>query len=293
MLKHRNFLRAWHAKQYDGRPRKNPFFPDRESIPRFKVLVFMIGGGALLVGGISLFIFAPIMSVQAVTIQGLTTIAPSEVEQVVHEQRAKRRWFIAPQNNAYLLDKEAIAMTLEQRFQFESLSVERKGREVIISAKERILEVALQSGGKTFFLGIDGTLVREASPEESRALDVRLGKITLGEGESLPHLQPTMPILIDLSASEHPVLSSDRVHDVLDLNERLLARNITPSTYTFTNFNEPWTRVQSTQSYAILIDITQNLTTQLELLDVILHQTTDPIPYEYIDVRFGDHVYVK
>lgn len=293
MLKQRNFLRAWHAKQYDGRPRKNPLFPDRESLPRMKVAIFVVASCVCVIGGFIGLIFAPFLTIQTIEIRGLTTLPAPEIETIINVQRGERRWLFAPQNNVFIFDQKDLVQHLMSVYQFEELSVEREGRVLVIHAKERILEIALKSGAKTYFLGVDGALIRETSLEEYKALDVRLGLTTPTEGEVLLQLQPTMPIIIDQSAQEPPAVSQDRIEALLALNERLLQQNITPVTYTFTNMNEHWTRVQTAQGYAILIDVTAKIASQLATLDVILNEAGSPVPYEYVDVRFGDHVYVK
>lgn len=282
----------WHARH--GAELRNPLFPHKDlpakqKIARILALAF-VGGAAIL----ALLIYGPVLGIAGVRIEGLMTIAAADVESLVTEQRGTRRLLILPQNNVVVFDTAKLASTLHQSYALETVDVARDGRLIVITAKEKVLHVAVRDARRTFFVGRDGNVIREATAEESKAVDVRLGLAQPQDGETLPVFQPGMPVIRvpDVADGQPVIMAAERVETVIHLVERLFAMRIKPLLMTFARNEDPWITVRTEAGYDVLVDITEPLEGQLQSLKAVL-DNGEGVSYEYIDVRFGEHIFVK
>lgn len=294
MLKHRNFLHKWHAKNAEGNPLRNPLFPHRACSTRRK-LITVIGAGTLFIGGLfALVMLLPFFQVSGVVIEGLTSISRDDVTHAVDERLSSKSLFVLPGRHRLLIDEDDIARILSEQFLFKSVNVTYDGKTMVIFVEERVLEIALRSADKTYFLTLEGAISREASVEESLALDVRLGKTAAPEGVTLPSLQPTMPIiqLGQLDVTETLGLDRRIVSGVIAVDEGLRAIDVLPISHEVIRLSDRWITTHTQAGYDVMIDVTKDIADQLETLKTILG-SRDDARYEYIDVRFGEHVFVK
>ncbi len=292
MLKQRNFFRVWHDRRGGGL--KNPLFPDKHGSALHR-LVWTLGVGTFaLLAVFSLAVYGPLLRITDVRIDGLTTIAPAEIEALVAAQREKRRFFVFPQNTTFMFNAFALEKTLTTTYAFDKIHVDTEGRTLVVAVKESVSYVALRAGGRTYFAGRDGAIIREASEGEVRAIDVRLGLAIPAEGETLPVLQPGMPIIAITALVEgsEPTLTAQKVQGVLTLVEQLFVMRITPKLVTFARVEDQWVSVSTEAGYEILVDVTESIDPQMISLSTVLDNTNSAV-YDYIDVRFGEHVFVK
>jgi hypothetical protein len=133
--------------------------------------------------------------------------------------------------------------------------------------------------------------IRDATAEESHAIDVLIGSAEQKEGEVLTPLQSEMPVILDTQNDAEPKLTTASTIAIIALEKNLIAMGITPKTYSIDGLAAPWTKVDTSQ-YDIYFDLTRSIDDQIRMLAATLSQNT-VTPSQYVDVRFGAYVYVK
>ena len=137
-MKRRDFTRSF-GKSYDGPRLRNPLFAVREISKPTKYAVLTCGV-VLLLGIPALFVYAPFMRYSDIRVQGLTTIAVSDVTTAVHSVTDKRKWFVLPGAHIILLKTDAIVDVLDTQFHFATLSLHREGRTLVVEARANALQ---------------------------------------------------------------------------------------------------------------------------------------------------------
>ena len=80
----------------------------------------------------------------------------------------------------------------------------------------------------------------------------------------------------------------------ITLDEALRNRLIEPIVYQLDVNQTSWTRVKTTQGIDLLFDGLEDIEAQLAVLDIVLDEYQQSLSEsEYIDLRFGNRVYVK
>lgn len=292
LKKQRDFLRIRHAKEHIDGVRKNPFFfrtPPKRWI--------MIGAGALIMTAVIAaavgITYLPPFRLTSVSISGTTVLNPEEIRKNIDDSIANYGYPLIAKNNAYLIRTSIIEQRLMQSFALESVNIQRNGTTLEASVKEKIMTIVLRTKEKTIFLGLDGVYVRDATAEESRAIDVRIGTASATEGEVFVPLQSDMPIILNTKNDPATSLSVESVRTVLDIASLLKSRGVTVQTFTFDGATTPFTRVDTDQSYDLFFDLHRSPTDQIAALAAILDRQEFSVPSEYIDLRFGAYVYMK
>ncbi len=290
--KQRNFLRIRHAKEYLDGVRKNPFF--LKASPKSWL---MIGAGALLMAGIITatvaFSYLPMFRLTSITITGTNIIDPVALQENIEEQIVKSRYPLLAQNNAYLMRTSAIEYRLMNNFALDSVQVRREGTTLVVVVKEKIMTIALRTKEKTLFLGLDGAYVRDATAEESRAIDVRIGTAVANDGEAVRPIQSEMPVVLDTQNDPATSLPQDSVNHLLDISTQLNSQGVLVKTFTFDGATALFTRVDTNEAYDLYFDLNHSVSDQMTALNAILAEPGFLPPSEYIDLRFGAYVYMK
>lgn len=292
LTKQRNFLRLRHAKEHHEGVRKNPLFL---KVPPKKWLVLsgIILGISLLIGGSIGATYLPWFVLEGVTVTGTTTLDPNTISSDVLSNLSAVGYPLFAKDNVFLIRKDAVMNNLLTHFSLESVTVKREGKRLTIAVKEKVMTVALRTKEKTMFLNLDGSFARDATPEESHAIDVRLGAIAPAENEVLAPLQPNMPIIIDTQTDPATTLPLETVTHILAIVSTLETHAVMVKTFSIDGANALFTRVDTTQPFDLFFDLNTPISTQIDTLTTIQSKPNTPKPTEYIDLRFGAYVYVK
>lgn len=293
MMQHRNFTRVAHAKSYAGGRLRNPFF-DHEP-RRVNPWLLLIGVSVLSLSLLATFLYAPFLQYNQLEIAGLTTLSANEVESTANEVLNHNRWLIVPGRQLFLMNSAQLIKKLNTKFNFANITLHRTGRRLSINAVERITQVTWLTGDKAYLLDLSGLAVAEASP--ALLAEVIARKDGAASIPVAPGVQPTMPIIINSKAEEvvlgQVILDVTRLTNILILDSALRERGLLPHSYVFDNAAQPWLTVR-TEAITLLIDVTQNVTEAMNMLDTYRAQgDTSFTTLKYIDLRFGNHLYIQ
>lgn len=293
-MKRRDFTRAF-GRTYDGPRLRNPFFAARTASKAVKYLVLV----AVLAGIVGLplvLVYAPFMRYETVQVHGLTTRNPDDVTATVNDVLSHPRALVIPGKNIFFANTNAVADKLNEQFHFEQLAIQREGRTLVVTAQERITEIAWTIAGKTYFVDLAGVAARDATPEALATIAAR--RANAAEVPYAPGVQPTMPIIDVRTGNEvtlgSTVISADRLAHILATDSGLRVRGLLPLVYTIDTSATPWLTVTVANGPSLLFDITIAPESALTMYDAFADDRNGDLSgLLYIDLRFGNHVYSK
>ncbi len=293
-MKRRDFTRSF-GRAYDGPRMRNPFFAAPVVSKAVKYLVMTAIGGVI-VGVPLVLVYAPFMQYDTVQVNGLTTLSIDEVTAMVNTDLNHRRMLVIPGSHLFFANTETIAENLDTQFHFETLTLRREGRALVIDTQERITEIAWTVADKTYFVDLMGIAAREATPEALVMIAAR--RAHSAEIPIAPGVQPVMPI-VDIREGDEVVLGTvvipvERLANILALDRELRARSFSPITYTLDASDTPWLTVSLLEQPSLLVDVTTSPDNPLAMLDAFSRDRNGDLSVLlYIDLRFGNHVYSK
>lgn len=290
LKKQRNFLRLRHAKAHDDGTLKNPLFckPTQSKwLTAATILLAAIGVITAIIG----VTYIPFLSVTSINLTGTAILSTDEMVQTAWSAVDAVPLPLANKRSILFSPTQRVRNALESHFALETLTVTRSGQNIHIEIKEKVTTLALRTKEKTSFLDLSGAYIRDATAEESRAIDVLIGSAEPKEGEALTPIQTEMPVILNTQNDADPKLASASTTAILALEKALTAMGIQPKTYSIDGLAAPWTKVDTNQ-YDIFFDLTRSIDDQVRMLAATLSQNT-VTPTEYVDVRFGAYVYVK
>jgi hypothetical protein len=290
LKKQRNFLRLRHAKAHGDGTLKNPLFskPVQSKWLTIATIVLTIVGVITALIGVT---YIPFLCITKVDITGAATLNADDI--------SRTAWNAVDNVPIPLVNKRSILFSptnrvtnaLQSTFALESLMVNRSGQTIAVDIREKVTTLALRTKERTTFLDLSGVYIRDATAEESHAIDVLIGSAEQKEGEVLTPLQSEMPVILDTQNDAEPKLTTASTIAIIALEKNLIAMGITPKTYSIDGLAAPWTKVDTSQ-YDIYFDLTRSIDDQIRMLAATLSQNT-VTPSQYVDVRFGAYVYVK
>lgn len=291
--KQRDFLRLRHAKAHDDGTLKNPLFLKLQA-PRWRTGAAAIAVLAAIIA-ISIGVtHIPIFQLQTVAIHGAVTLNAQAIEQTIRDYIAKKRLPLCSPTNVYFTRLAALEAYIETQFPLQSVSVTREGQSLTVSVVEKVTTVALRTKEKTAMLDTSGAYVRDATAEESRAIDIRIGTATAEPDELVTALQPDMPIIINTHNDSITELSQSSTTTFISLSEHLPLNGVHPTAFFIEGLDAPFVRIETTEGYDVYVDIALRSTEeQMQALRAVITAEDFVPPNEYIDLRFGAYVYKK
>lgn len=301
MIKRRNFLKNQSVRAYGGNRFRNPYFQKGEAWPRWKIIGLIIILLMMTLGTTGYLLFGPWLKIRQLEITGLTTVPVSEVEAVVKEQLASRQWLFLPGDQRWIFDQDQTSKILNERFRFEKLEIKIENSTLKIEATERISAIAWQNQEKYYLLSLNGQPTIELDPVTINSLRTRLGEEPLVTDPNLADraplvLAPTMPIVRDSSKIEITmdtvVIQPDYVQYLIDWDNQIRAGELQPTFYAVGDGN--WMTMNTQSGLKVLFDLEAPIEEQGRALGIILAEYHDQLSeLSYIDVRFGNNVFVK
>lgn len=240
----------------------------------------------LVVAGLAWLLGSPRLGILQVVVNGAESIPADQLVAKINGELDSRRLLFFHQRNRFLFDEAGLRAALSSTYSFESLSIERSctlfgpgGCLLQVTVKEKTSQLLWKSGDRTYLADLQGVVTRELASEETEPLG-------------------RLPLLSDMNASPVVVGSSiaspEEISGIFLFHQRLRDEGISFHATGIDRMVGKWTAVETDAGYRILFDPVGDVTSQADHLNILLRDTVkDPSKLEYIDLRFGDHIYYK
>jgi len=287
----RDFFRASIAKAHDGEGMANPLFPVQQKPLWKKIMLAVLALGLpLTAGGFGiLFLQRPQFQISNVTIEGLSLLNEPEFRGVIARDLSERVMLFFTQKHQFFFNADHLATELEETLPIREATVTRQGAELHVAVVEDIVMVLIHSGEHWLLTGLDGKILRELSADEIKSASAP---------EAVPPFDRVPLIMldeqIDVSLAESVLLPA-RLAGLVRLDHNLRARTLTPVLYALSTRKTSWLKVKTKEKpYGILVDLDQDIDAETAMLDAAAASYANADGgLQYIDLRFGNHVYVK
>lgn len=293
-MKKRNFLKSHHASMYKRSRYENPLFAHKKNQRSWKsylVLPAMIFGFILIIWGL---LAIPWLHVKTIKVEGLVTVYPNEIEQSAWRYIQNPVLGFLPGQHIWLSREEKLSESIMNEFQLKTIEVSRNGRTINIEASERITRAVWVTNNQMAFLDSDGIAIRELTDLERAEVEQQINT-QIAPSQTL---QSTVFTIWDLD--NHPIelesqiTSSILLSTVEQFDQLLRETAIQPISYIIENTDEVWLTIKSTLGVDIYVNGVGDAQEQFDNLQLIIEEYGETVhELEYIDLRFGNRVYVK
>ncbi len=293
-------MRFFEAKAYGLQDAGNPLFPRKESFRKFWVIAGVAIAIVSTIVGLSMLVYGPYLRFQSIDVTGTVTLSTDELAMTVRQELATKNYWILPNDHRWFFDKSHTEIVLKDSFPLKSATIVKDGATLKVEVVEDVFMIAFRSGDLVYFLDPNGVIIREATPEEKATVLVRLGEVPApAEGErGLAVLQTDTPVIREKTAIDHvvgdQVFNDVMIENIIQFGDGLRSLGTLPKEFVSENVELPWFAITSNKAYLILFDALENVDTQLTVLKTVTDEyfATQESPH-YIDVRFGNRVYVR
>lgn len=273
-------------KDYQCKKMNNPFFRQRQKQKvkrgqgRYCLILALIA--VTIIGLMYLFFMSPVFALRNVRVDGISRMAPQEIEARVWQQSQTRRFWPFKQSNLIFFKTEDIKKTLLENYSFDSLNVYKKWpHSLVISANERKFSFIWRDKNGQNFSDSQGCIIREAavSPSDLTAypiLETADNQERLDDDDCLKLDESYLRSMFVLSdkLKAYPELKVDRFLLEGEANTLKADLNLGPN---------------------ILFNVKEDADKQVNKL-IIIKQDKPASEFnglEYIDLRYGDRAYFK
>ena len=236
----------------------------------------------------------PWLQIKTIEIEGLVTIYPDAIEQSTWQFVSNPVLGVLPGKHIWFVRTEKLQEALKDDFQLKMIDVSRSGRTLSIQASERITRAVWVTNNRMFFLDSDGIAIRELSELEHAEVEQQINT-QVAPSQSL---QSTVFTIWDLENHaielETQIVTPILLSTIEEFDLMLRQTSITPISYIIDHKDEVWLTVRSTLGVDIYINGVGDSQEQFDNLQLIIDEYGETVhELEYIDLRFGNRVYVK
>lgn len=289
----RNHFRSEQQKTYRTQRFRNPYFQTKS----IKAHWILFAGGLFVVIcciGLGLLLTSERFMIRFVEVKGTKYFSEDLFKEQVLSYLFKPSLLVINHRNQFVFDPQELQSQLETVFQFESIVIQRDGQKVRISVKEKQSQIIWYTGSMRYLVDLEGVVIRELSPEEEDLL----------EAPPAIQIEPTiqllreLPIYIDrnntpVNVGDH-VLTKNEIEQISRFSKKLGSIHLVQKSIQVDRLAGKWMGVRTNDEYDILFDATGDIDAQFVRLETLLKEKiTDPSSLQYIDLRFGDHVYFQ
>ncbi len=275
-MRRRDFFKKTQQKKYASRSFRNPYFRERIDKRPIMILIGVLISFAMILIVLFIIFLNPSLQINEIHVSGLETISKTELDDVLRAYTSERVFLVFPRQSRYLFDQSELVEYLKGKFTLRDVQISRIKNRIEIQIIERTSFLIWQTKGESYIVDLDGVVIRVAEDD----------------------LLSSLPIFVDRSNVEisvgDSVLKAEEISSVFRFGEHLKAQNISYTQVEFDRLAGKWTGVLTTDGYRILFDVTGDIDAQAQRLDLIRKEKINDVSkLEYIDLRFGDHVYYK
>ncbi len=294
-MKKRNFLHRTQKKRYKAGKFKNPYF-DKNSKKIFSLVFPIIGAFTGLIILIVILFTHTNLNITNVEINGIKFIDKQIIKKEINSYLNNNYLFVFKKRNVFLFNKNELVKRLKSKFIFDELFIDLHKKQITIHLTERTSQLLWTTNDIIYVVDLNGVVVRELSAVELEILDTEISdpSIITKDKRRLDEL----PIFLDKNNLKinigDSVLKETEIVSIIEFHKHLKNQGIE---FTNTNIDRlagKWIGVKTKDGYDILFDATADINNQAMNLKTILQEKIDDkSKLNYIDLRFGDHVYFK
>ena len=280
-------------KRHKTRNFENPYFRRTREVPWKFVLIISASLFTVLI--ISSFFFgSEQFEISTISIRGNETISTETLRANVEDYLSTKSLIFFQSSNKFLFDKSELQNHLEKYYFFEYLEVVINKNTIDINLKEKASQLLWKTKDQVFLVDLQGVATREITVSEQQVLEDENISI---EGGLINPIS-LMPIFRDMNDIEiaigEQILTSEEIENMFRFHEHLKIQSIQVIETQIDRLAGKWMGVKTGLGYRILFDASGDIDGQANHLEVLLRETiNNPEQLDYIDLRFGDHVYFK
>lgn len=275
MSRRRNFFHKTQHKRYATRRFHNPYFRTDQQRTRPVVIGFFVCGIFVLVGLLLFFFLHPIFRLKTINVSGLDHLSQEEVEKEIRAYFSSPVGLIFTRQNRFLFRPTTFVRTLKEALTLNAVHVIRQQDRVIVELIERTSHLLWKTSESVYVVDLDGVIVRSATPDDAY----------------LPLFIDRQNVRVSMGQS---VLAAEEIVSVFLFHKHLASMNTAIVQTEFDRLEGKWAAVLTKEGYRILFDASGDIDSQASRLEVVKREKMkDVTNLQYIDLRFGDHVYFK
>lgn len=283
-MRRRDFFKRSQQRHYASHSHENPYFRKQGRERRARLFLLFIAPCFLIFIFLSLLFAHPLFNITSVLIKGTQQIDRNALASTVKQFIGKRKLLFFHEQNRFLFDADEFIDTLYKQFTFRDVQIKRKGSHIDLYVVERTSQLIWSTQSSIYVVDLDGIVIRTLTDEEA----VQLKNIG-------------MPLFVDrndvkIQIGQH-VLTKLEIEETFRFHEHLRAQHIEFTQTEFDRLAGKWVGVLTKDGYRILFDTSTDIDVQAQRLDLVLKEKVKDVAkleyLEYIDLRFGDHVYFK
>lgn len=245
-----------------------------------------MGASAATLAAVSILLAAPWFALQSVEINGTELLTPEEISARASEYLQKRRWLFFKNSNLFLFRPDRLVEALETQYVFESLSVVKEGKVIRVNVREKQSELVWMTPDQTYIIDREGVILRMLSPEEREAR--KSGTDAFAKLLQCRSLQK-QTLTIGMS-----VLNPTEVEHLFFFRRELEPLGIMMKEIQIDRASGSWVTIKTEKGFEILFDPAAPPEEQMANLSAVFRQQIkDTSALQYVDLRFGNHVYYK
>ena len=238
-------------------------------------------GGAFFIAAALLYwlFFSPNFVITRIAVDGNFALPPPAIQELIRAQLDSARWRAVSQQNIFALDSQALTKKITEQFVVEQVYVKKdRPHTLAITVSERPREAIWSTRGQFYALDVQGIV---------------LGKTP----------RPTMggsPVIYNESGGELSLKQQIISPAVLSFIAKLLdderIKLLQPRFFIVPKSNSTELTLKVGEGWTVRFDAALSLEDQLHNLDLTLRNSIPPdkrAKLNYIDLRFGERVYVK
>ena len=295
-MRSRNHFRVLQRKRYEARRFHNPYFK-HEAKRNWKGILIASAVTIAVLASVGWVFGARRFAITNVSVGGNETISTDQINARVWEELNRRRLLVFRASNRFLFDEATLRDALSSTYAFETLEIDRTCHwfgagecAMSVVVKEKTSQLLWQTGEHVYLADLQGVAIRELTLAELAAWRA--------PPPTPPHPLTRLPLFVDVNATPitvgATVLTPEEVANMFLFHQRLTETGIAFVSTNIDRLAGKWMAVETQAGYDILFDAAGDVDAQIGNLRILLRDTVpDPSELEYIDLRFGDHVYYK
>lgn len=283
----KSFLQRLHAKEYGG-SWKNPLFADpkvrERSSERLRYTLYSLLVGVSFFSCLSLLFWFGTQEKFAITnirVEGMRSIPDKKLAGDVLATLFECKKLLAPCFYTWNLPHNDVLATLQSVYTLEQAGSTVQDNELLIQIREAVTLIPLRIDAAVWFASQAGVLQKEATSEEISA-----GILIPPEAYS----EIDVSAAVDAVPAVHMEVLSPEVFANIALYRKIFTeQGIAIASFVLTE-DAGKVIANTTQGFAVFFTPWENASVQVRRLTDVLQEVT---PQSYVDIRFGERIYVK